>query len=93
MSTSSDVPEAVSPSTSGLEGETAPANTEKKLPPGLRHYPRFELPSTEQLAAEESMNNCAVRTVVSLVMGGGLGAMFGIFMGTMDSAVCSADII
>ena len=33
------------------------------------------------------MNNCAVRTVLSGVLGAGLGVAFGIFMGTMDTAV------
>ena len=33
------------------------------------------------------MNNCAVRTGMSCVMGAGLGVMFGLFMGTMDGAV------
>lgn len=31
------------------------------------------------------MNNCVVRTMLSAVMGGGMGVMFGIFMGTMDT--------
>lgn len=31
------------------------------------------------------MNNCVVRTVLSAVMGSGMGVMFGIFMGTMDT--------
>lgn len=31
------------------------------------------------------MNNCAVRTVLSAVLGSGMGVMFGIFMGTMDT--------
>ena len=33
------------------------------------------------------MNNCATRTVLSGVMGMGLGVLFGIVMGSMDSAV------
>ena len=36
------------------------------------------------------MNNCATRTIVSGVMGMGLGVCFGIFFGTMDSAVSAA---
>ncbi len=34
---------------------------------------------------EDFMNNCAVRTVLSAVLGSGMGVMFGIFMGTMDT--------
>lgn len=39
---------------------------------------------------EDFMNNCAIRTGLSGVMGLGLGAMFGVAMGTFDTAVsCS----
>jgi hypothetical protein len=34
---------------------------------------------------EDFMNNCVVRTVLSAVLGSGMGVMFGIFMGTMDT--------
>ena len=50
-------------------------------------YERVEMPSPEQMASQELMNNCAVRTVVSGVMGSMLGVVFGIVMGTMDGAV------
>lgn len=33
------------------------------------------------------MNNCLVKTIISGVMGSGLGLVFGVFMGAMDSAV------
>lgn len=59
----------------------------KKLPPGLRPYKRLDMPTAEQIMSEDFMNNCAVRTVLSGVMGAGLGVMFGLFMGTMDGAV------
>ena len=36
---------------------------------------------------EDFMNNCATRTILSGVLGAGLGVAFGIFMGTMDTAV------
>ena len=31
------------------------------------------------------MNNCVVRTILSAVLGSGMGVMFGVFMGTMDT--------
>jgi len=49
-------------------------------------YQQLQLPSPEQMAQEEAMNNCGVRTALSGVMGAGLGGVFGIFMGTMDMA-------
>lgn len=33
------------------------------------------------------MNNCGIRTVMSGVMGMGLGVLFGVVMGTMDAGV------
>lgn len=82
---SSDVPEAaVQILASDADNPEPP---KKPLPPGLRPYKRVDMPTAEQMASEEFMNNCAVRTVLSAVMGGGLGAMFGLFMGTMDGAV------
>jgi len=36
------------------------------------------------------MNNCGVRTVLSTVLGAGMGVMFGIFMGTMDTVRSAA---
>jgi hypothetical protein len=59
----------------------------KRLPPGQRTYRRVELPTAEQMTQDEFMNNCGTRTVLSAVMGSGLGVLFGIFMGTMDTSV------
>ena len=45
------------------------------------------MPSGEEIMQQEFMNNCAVRTVISGVMGSALGLLFGVVMGSMDSAV------
>ena len=59
----------------------------KRRKPGSPNmYNRIEMPTPEQMASEDFMNNCAVRTVMSSVMGAGLGVVFGIFMGTMDTS-------
>lgn len=50
-------------------------------------YKQVHMPSAEQIMQEDFMNNCAVRTGLSGVMGLGLGTMFGIAMGTFDTAV------
>lgn len=47
----------------------------------------------ETMMQEEFMNNCATRTVLSGVMGLGLGVLFGIFMGSMDGAVSLKPIL
>ena len=55
--------------------------------PGKKQYQRIDPPSMETMMQEEFMNNCATRTVLSGVMGLGLGVLFGVFMGSMDGAV------
>jgi hypothetical protein len=55
--------------------------------PGKKQYQRIDPPSMEAMMQEEFMNNCATRTVLSGVMGLGLGVLFGVFMGSMDGAV------
>ncbi|CAL8467138.1 g6674 [Coccomyxa elongata] len=56
-----------------------------------KEYTRIEPTTPEQLAQEDLMNNCAVKTVVSGVMGSFLGAAFGVFMGAMDTATPAMD--
>ncbi len=55
--------------------------------PPKKTYKQVSIPSQEEQLQEDSMNNCAVRTVLSGGMGMVLGVVFGIFMGTMDGAV------
>ena len=55
--------------------------------PKRKEYARIEPPSPEQLVQEDMINNCAVKTVISGIMGSALGICFGVFMGAMDSAV------
>ena len=57
------------------------------LPPGKKVYRQIVIPTPEQMMSEEFMNNCATRTVMSGVMGLGLGVLFGVVMGSMDGAV------
>ncbi|GMH41057.1 hypothetical protein BSKO_08967 [Bryopsis sp. KO-2023] len=45
---------------------------------------RISVPTPEQIAQEDFMNNCIVRSVMSGVMGGGLGVVFGIFSASME---------
>ena len=85
--TSEAVPEASVPDTKSANDER------KRLPPGLRTYRRVELPTPEQMAQDEFMNNCGTRTVLSAVMGSGLGVLFGIFMGTMDTSVRNSAVL
>ncbi|KAG8476197.1 hypothetical protein CXB51_033206 [Gossypium anomalum] len=47
----------------------------------------IRMPSMEEIRAQEVWNNCAVRSVASGVMGGGLGFMMGMFLGALDNPV------
>lgn len=69
--------------------EEVPQADQQPRPPKKERkvYQQIQLPSPEQMMQEEFMNNCATRTVLSGVMGMGLGVLFGIVMGSMDSAV------
>ena len=68
-----------------IEG-SAPAQ-QGPQPKKRKEYTRIEPTTPEQLIQEDLINNCAVKTVISGVMGSALGVAFGIFMGAMDSAV------
>ncbi len=64
----------------------SPKPKKKRKPGSPNMYNRIEMPTPEMMASEDFMNNCAVRTIMSTVMGAGLGVAFGIFMGTMDTS-------
>ncbi|XP_050236498.1 mitochondrial import inner membrane translocase subunit TIM22-4 [Mercurialis annua] len=45
----------------------------------------FRMPNMDELRAQEVWNNCAIRSVASGVMGGGLGLFMGLFLGALDN--------
>ncbi|KAJ0247850.1 hypothetical protein HA466_0162530 [Hirschfeldia incana] len=47
----------------------------------------IRMPTPEEMRAQEVWNNCAVKSVASGVMGGGLGLMMGLFMGALDNPI------
>ncbi|WCJ44261.1 Mitochondrial import inner membrane translocase subunit TIM22-1 [Euphorbia peplus] len=68
-------------STSSSESKDgAPISNETEIPP-------FRMPSMEEIRAQEVWDNCAVRSVASGVMGGGLGIAFGLFAGALDNPI------
>ena len=80
-----DAPNAQSASNEKQQGAKVPKRKE---------YARIEPPSAEQLVQEDMINNCAVKTIISGIMGSALGVCFGVFMGAMDSAVrLSCDVV
>ena len=70
-------------------GSSASQTTPNPAQPARKTYKQVSVPTREEQIQEDSMNNCAVRTVLSGGMGMVLGVVFGIFMGTMDGAVRS----
>eukprot|EP00192_Tetraselmis_astigmatica_P019726 CAMPEP_0117652958 /NCGR_PEP_ID=MMETSP0804-20121206/2926_1 /TAXON_ID=1074897 /ORGANISM="Tetraselmis astigmatica, Strain CCMP880" /LENGTH=186 /DNA_ID=CAMNT_0005459083 /DNA_START=73 /DNA_END=633 /DNA_ORIENTATION=+ len=76
----------------GADTKTDPVpQTEKKSyiggTPGGKQYKKFEIPTAEQIAQEDFMNNCIVRGALSTVMGGGMGVVFGLFMGGLRESM------
>lgn len=47
----------------------------------------FRMPTIEEVRAQDVWNNCAVRSVASGVMGGGLGLFMGLFLGALDNPI------
>ncbi|CAH8357345.1 unnamed protein product [Eruca vesicaria subsp. sativa] len=47
----------------------------------------IRMPTVEEMRAQEVWNNCAVKSVASGVMGGGLGLMMGLFLGALDNPI------
>ncbi|KAF3330469.1 Mitochondrial import inner membrane translocase subunit TIM22-1 [Carex littledalei] len=45
----------------------------------------LRLPTVEEIRGQDIWNNCATRSVVSGVMGGGLGLVMGLFFGALDN--------
>lgn len=80
----SDIPVSQNdPAPNTEEGAGSPAKPKKPK----KQYKVVQLPTPEQMHQEDFMNNCAIRAVISGVMGSMLGVVFGIFMGTMDTSV------
>lgn len=52
----------------------------------------FRMPTMEEMRAQEVWNNCAVRSVASGVMGGGLGLMMGMFLGALDNPIMQKEM-
>lgn len=86
------MPDGVPSETAGnidtsLQEPSSSSQQAAKAPKKKKEFTRIEPTTPEQLVQEDLINNCAVKTVISGIMGSALGVFFGIFMGAMDSAV------
>ncbi|XP_047339077.1 mitochondrial import inner membrane translocase subunit TIM22-1-like [Impatiens glandulifera] len=52
----------------------------------------LRLPTPEEVQGQDVWNNCAVRSVFSGVMGGGLGLFMGLFLGSLDTPLVQEEL-
>ncbi|KAK4743686.1 hypothetical protein SAY87_009998 [Trapa incisa] len=52
----------------------------------------LRLPTAEEIRGQDIWNNCAVRSFVSGVMGGGLGLATGLFLGALDNPIMQEEM-
>jgi import inner membrane translocase subunit TIM22 len=70
----------------------APAAAEAEKPadapakPAKKKYKQLEPVHYDQIMQEDMMNNCAVKSTISGVMGGAMGIAFGVFMSSLENA-------
>ncbi|XP_020686580.1 mitochondrial import inner membrane translocase subunit TIM22-4 [Dendrobium catenatum] len=68
------------------KNQSAPKQEEKPKIEPLR------LPTMEEIRGQDIWNNCAVRSVVSGVMGSGLGLFMGLFLGALDNPIMQEEM-
>ncbi|KAL7144711.1 hypothetical protein ABFS83_07G030600 [Erythranthe nasuta] len=69
------------------ESESQNASSSTQESPPKPPIEPIRLPTVEEIRGQDIWNNCLVRSVVSGVMGGGLGLMMGLFLGALDNPV------
>ncbi|KAJ9698764.1 hypothetical protein PVL29_007699 [Vitis rotundifolia] len=52
----------------------------------------IRMPTVEEIRGQDIWNNCAVRSVASGVMGGGLGLLMGLFLGALDNPIMQEEM-
>ncbi|KAL9371256.1 hypothetical protein Peur_036396 [Populus x canadensis] len=68
-------------------GDAAASSSTSKVGETPTQIQPFRMPTIEEVRAQEVWNNCAVRSVASGVMGGGLGLFMGLFLGALDNPI------
>jgi import inner membrane translocase subunit TIM22 len=74
-----------SPEASAAAGDVAAQTAAVEVEP-------IRLPSHEDMKMQDTYNNCVVRSVLSGVMGGGLGVMMGLFLGALENPVMAEEM-
>tara|TARA_B110000008_G_scaffold279792_1_gene328674 strand:- start:38 stop:709 length:672 start_codon:yes stop_codon:yes gene_type:complete len=65
-----------------LRAETATPGEKKKKK--KKTYERVKLPTPEDVYQQDAMDNCAIKTVMSCVLGGALGGVMGVVFGAFE---------
>ncbi|CAN6313145.1 unnamed protein product [Urochloa humidicola] len=73
------------PSAAGAGAGGEPASQAPAVEP-------IRMPTVEEIKGQDIWNNCAVRSVVSGVMGGGLGVLMGLFFGALDNPIMQEEM-
>lgn len=83
--TSSDVPleDNTTPVAVTDDPSTAEADASQ---PKKKKYQQLSLPTFDEMMMQDMMNNCFIKSVMSGVMGGGMGIAFGLFTSSMENA-------
>ncbi|KAL8481811.1 hypothetical protein ACS0TY_027554 [Phlomoides rotata] len=71
------------------ESKSASSSTEEAPKPPIEP---IHLPTLEEIRGQDIWNNCAVRSVVSGVMGGGMGLAFGMFLASFDNPTTQEEV-
>ncbi|KAL8129882.1 hypothetical protein V2J09_019037 [Rumex salicifolius] len=72
------------------ESQSQPTTTDGSTE--VRNIEPIRMPSPEEIKGQDIWNNCAVRSVVSGVMGGGLGLAMGLFFGALDRPLVTEEM-
>ncbi|CAI9101386.1 OLC1v1038696C1 [Oldenlandia corymbosa var. corymbosa] len=77
---------------SGEEPTNASSDSSLSAPEQKPKIEPIRLPTPEEIRGQDIWNNCAVRSVVSGVMGGGLGLAMGLFLGALDNPIMQEEM-
>uniref|UniRef100_A0A1D1Y704 Mitochondrial import inner membrane translocase subunit TIM22 n=1 Tax=Anthurium amnicola TaxID=1678845 RepID=A0A1D1Y704_9ARAE len=73
----------------------APSETEAAALPKEEEKPKMEplrLPTVEEIQGQDIWNNCAIRSAVSGIMGGGFGLFMGLLLGAVDNPIMQQEM-
>ncbi|KAK6935676.1 hypothetical protein RJ641_032706 [Dillenia turbinata] len=82
----------MSNASSDSEKASSSSTKEETAKPSQSQIEPIRLPTIEEMRGQDIWNNCAVRSVVSGIMGGGLGIFMGLFLGALDNPIMQEEM-